>query len=435
MRRRWVVAAGFGAVLLVAGVLVARHTGAGAGAGAAAGPPPAYDPPARFDPGPGTPLPRDADADPLPAVLNGFDAFLALPDGLRVIDTRTGDVRASVSPIPPAATSVPSSVPPSGSASVQPDVRLEGPVPRAPVPVSVAGRAAVVAVFGVKVAGHGTTVGHDGVQVLAIDALTYAGVAAARIDLPVSLTDRNALREAWPVGLAGSVLVVGVRLGPDRSPASYGIDLAAGRLAWQLPGFEATALVGDRVIGAAAEPGGGLRVTAVGADDGRRLWVAAGPGALTASVWPAGPALVAVSSTDAGTGQRTLAVLDAATGVVRSSAPSQGGVTCRYDERATTVCSQPEAGQPWAAGYDAVTGRQLWQLPDATAGRVAPTVSTAWHGAVYGSTDAGPVVLDARTGADRPGTPNVAPDLVDAYVGLTAATALKPRPFAHLALS
>lgn len=67
---------------------------------------------------------------------------------------------------------------------------------------------------------------------------------------------------------------------------------------------------------------------------------------------------------------------------------------------------------------ESLIGKALWQIAG-TSGRVAPTVSTAWHGAVHGITTNGAVILDARTGADRVDLPGAAPQVVDGYVGLT----------------
>ena len=424
LRRWWWIGAGTVVVLLVA-LVVLRHVNASQADAGAAAPPPSYDPPAGFDAGAGTPLPREADGDPMPALLHGFDAFLALPAGLQVVDTRTGDVRAQLEP-----TAAPSTA---GSPAVE--VRATGLPPHPPVPGSVAGRAAVIAAFQVTVPGHGTTVGHDAVQLLAVGQDGYAPLATARIDLPISLDGADALREAWPVGTDGPVLVVTALLGPDRTPASYGIDLAAGRMVWQLPGFQAQALVGGVAIGSTAVALGRYQVTAVGAADGRRRWASKGPQVVGAQIWPAGPALVAVSTSDAVTGTRLLSLLDSGTGAVKATEPDQGGLTCRFDERSSTVCYRAEAGGSWVAGFDASTGKRVWQLPDPAAGRIAPRVSTAWHGTVYARTDDGTVALDARTGADRPTPPGIAPDLVDEYVGLVAATSTRPRPTAHLATS
>ncbi|MFI9243988.1 hypothetical protein ACIGXF_15650 [Streptomyces sp. NPDC053086] len=57
-----------------------------------------------------------------------------------------------------------------------------------------------------------------------------------------------------------------------------------------------------------------------------------------------------------------------------------------------------------------------WQLPDKQADRIAPKITTAWHGRVYGTTDNG-AVLDARTGMDLP-SPRVVPLLVDESAGI-----------------
>jgi hypothetical protein len=436
VRKRWVIAAGLLLVGVVA-VAVVRLL-AGGDDGTAAGPPPAYDPPSRFDTGRGTALPRDADATPLPAVLRGFDAFLALPDGLQVLDTRDGSVRATLAPA--AAAVGDSAVPPGiGAGGDQPaasaSVQLTGTPPGPPISATVAGRPAVVAAYPVQVAGHGTTLGHEAVQVLALDADSLATLASPRIDLPVSLQATDQLRTVRPVATSGGLLVVVVELGVDHVPATYALDLATGRVVWQLPGFAAGALAGASVIGIQGDGSAGFGVAAVGVVDGARRWVAAGAAARSATVWPAGPALVAAQTTDPGTGARTLVLLDPVTGSVRASQPGQGELTCRFDEARTVVCYQGESGQTWAAGFDAATGQRLWQLPDAAAGRVAPRVSTAWHGVVYGSTDAGTVALDARSGADRQVDPGLAPDLVNAYVGLTAATLADPRPAAHLAVS
>ncbi|MFJ3883452.1 hypothetical protein ACIPW5_39140, partial [Streptomyces sp. NPDC090077] len=67
---------------------------------------------------------------------------------------------------------------------------------------------------------------------------------------------------------------------------------------------------------------------------------------------------------------------------------------------------------------DATTGAALWQLPDEKAGRIAPKVTTVWHGRVYAKTADGTVALDSRTGADMPTPPGIAPDLVNAFTGI-----------------
>jgi hypothetical protein len=45
-------------------------------------------------------------------------------------------------------------------------------------------------------------------------------------------------------------------------------------------------------------------------------------------------------------------------------------------------------------------------------------ITAAWHGAVYGETGNGSVVLDGRTGADRSANPGASPQLVNEYFGV-----------------
>jgi outer membrane protein assembly factor BamB len=75
-------------------------------------------------------------------------------------------------------------------------------------------------------------------------------------------------------------------------------------------------------------------------------------------------------------------------------------LACRYDQAAVTVCTM---GTSLVFALDATSGKQLWQLP--TTGWIAPTVTAAWHGAVYGTAGDKPLVLDAKTGVDREPSP------------------------------
>ncbi|MFH8738876.1 hypothetical protein [Streptomyces sp. NPDC017964] len=66
---------------------------------------------------------------------------------------------------------------------------------------------------------------------------------------------------------------------------------------------------------------------------------------------------------------------------------------------------------------NASTGKVAWQLPGAGADRIAPDVTAAWHGRVYGKTAAGPIALDVRSGKDLP-SPGAAPMYVNESTGL-----------------
>ncbi|MFF9768169.1 hypothetical protein ACF1GT_16390 [Streptomyces sp. NPDC014636] len=81
------------------------------------------------------------------------------------------------------------------------------------------------------------------------------------------------------------------------------------------------------------------------------------------------------------------------------------------------ICYGMGAASYVVYGLAPSTGKVAWQLPDKQADRIAPKMTTAWHGRVYGTTDNGAVALDARTGKDLP-SPRVAPLLVDESAGI-----------------
>jgi hypothetical protein len=145
---------------------------------------------------------------------------------------------------------------------------------------------------------------------------------------------------------------------------------------------------------------------------------------LRMTVSTAGPDFVLLQGEGYDTGTDYRHLLDPATGKTKQVLPAEltGGI-CVYDERSTLVCrgTGTEADETVAYGLDATTGKTLWQLPDKQADRIAPEITTAWHGRVYGKTENGPVALDARTGKDLPAGPGIAPVLVNGSAGLALA--------------
>lgn len=101
---------------------------------------------------------------------------------------------------------------------------------------------------------------------------------------------------------------------------------------------------------------------------------------------------------------------------------SQINLRCFYDQASLTLCAyaaQYQPGDQQVFAFDPANPHDpLWQPPDPGHTRVAPTVTAVWNGAVYGITENGPVVLDARTGADRNAHPGAAPALVDPYFAI-----------------
>ncbi|MFD0275177.1 PQQ-binding-like beta-propeller repeat protein [Kitasatospora sp. NPDC127111] len=282
------------------------------------------------------------------------------------------------------------------------------------------GKRFAVAAFPLTVIGQGTVSNHYGVEVDILNLDT--GREAGRVTI-----DDGTIAPGVPlvVGVArGRAVVAAPSLsGP---PTSYAIDLATGTVAWKRANFEARLILDGTVLGVSSTTGEWgtpyydvpLEVRAVSAADGTELWKAlTGKAGRFLSVFAADKIL-----THTGDG---LTLLSTGAGTVLPLPALPGKRTsideCWFDGRATTVCQAMSEDGGWLIGIDAAENTVLWQInrsPNVGA-RVAPSVTGAWHGAVYGRTQRGKdVVLDARTGQDRELAPGAAPDQVNEYAAL-----------------
>jgi hypothetical protein len=407
------------AVLLVAGC---------SGADDAPPPPPAHDPPNSFGPPSGTLLRGTSStltgaygsAPELPIALDGTTIWLADSGGLSRADSSA-----------------------STTAVALPPGRWVAGAPQ-PVP----GAALVLAASASTVAGSGTTPPGLALELLAVTRVpigdpTVSWTAAA--PLPWTESPRSVRTAVVGVAAAGDghrVAVLRATTGTHR--ASLAIDLDTRRVLWVADGVAAGAVLDGRapdgeplagavvpagaggatVVGSAVPAGGGSGYSpssVVGLDvlTGARRFVAdVGDTALT--VTRAGPSSAVVGGRRSGDAKAFLTVLGA-DGAARPEidlGTAGSAPRCVWDEATVTVCSGPNR----AFALDAVSGGLLWSLP--AGGRVPPQVSTAYHGAVYGTTVNGPVVVDARTGRDRNPAPGAAPVVVDAYLGVGTGSGL-----------
>ncbi|GAA0239993.1 PQQ-binding-like beta-propeller repeat protein [Cryptosporangium japonicum] len=356
---------------------------------------PAFDPPTRFGTQ-GAALPPEAsenkisvggtNVEPLPVTLHKTTAYIASTASLLAVDTATGRTLATITPS-------------AGSPGATPASPWVGTNPaEAPVLWSDNGRATILSTFVVDKPATGTQKAGRAVEVVAVDAETTKSLWTAQVDVPAGLDQGVAGLAANPVGVDGTTLAVAVSYQSDEGVVA--VDLAAKKALWSRTGFRPDVVGTGVVAGSDASS-----VSALNLADGKQKWTVP---QLTA-VSPLGPGLLIAS----GTGQ--VAFLDAATGKARDrSTADYTGVRCRFDGKDVTVCARTG----WAAGLDATSGKTLWELPDQANTRVAPLVTAVWHGAVYGSTDNGPVVLDARSGQDREVSPGLAPMVVNEYVGI-----------------
>jgi hypothetical protein len=394
--------------------------------GPASAPPPAYDPPTAFGPSSGTLLRGTSGSltgayggrPELPVALDGTTVWFADSGGFSRADS-TG-----------AAVAVP----------LPPDRWVSG----APRPVPSAGL--VVAGAASVVPGSGTTPPGLALELLAV-ARSRAGdpdpTLAWSVAAPLPWSEaprsvRTAVVGVAAVGAGRRVAVLTASTGTHRSTVA--VDLDARRVLWVADGVLAGAVLDGRdpdgapaagapveapvVVGAAVPSGGGTgyspsSVVGLDVSSGARRW-ASDDGSTALSVHRAGPGTVTVAGRRPTSARAFLTVYDAAGG--SRNAVDLGTATappeCTWDEASTTVCS----GSNRTFALDAPTGALLWSLP--AAGRVAPAVTTAWHGAVYGTTVNGPVVVDARTGRDRNPAPGAAPVVVNAYLGVGSGSGL-----------
>lgn len=366
--------------------------------------PKVFDPPKQFDQAGAVPLPQAAfevDGRDRAVALQGTTAYLMTEDALVVVDTRTGRQLATIRP----------------HHQPQPVNKSGGPVAGAPVITTVQGTTLALATFVVNVPGHGTTPGHKAVELLAVDTATHK--LAWRMTMRQAESFRPQLAQV--VGVQGTTAIVNVAppgTAPDSGSTIHAVDLSTRTVRWSHDKAQAKALAGNRVIGTV--PAGGTleqQLTAWTVSDGRPQWKTVTGRNLR--VQTGGPSLLAVSGTDYGTSKPFFALVDPANGTTLDRSDGSGATAhCTFDQVAILVCSRGGGigATRQVFAIDVNTRKMLWQLP--AAGRIPPRVTTAWHGAVYGSTDSGPVVLDARTGQDRNAQPGAAPVAVNGVTGI-----------------
>ncbi|NMH96605.1 hypothetical protein [Pseudonocardia acidicola] len=227
-------------------------------------------------------------------------------------------------------------------------------------------------------------------------------------------------------GASGGIVVVAAQVMNSDDAMTFGVDLAGHRIAWAVDNFAAETVASGVAVGithTAPGPVAPVRadVLAVSATDGTTRWRK--PGGEGARL--AGANLVAVDGSAPDTRRPFFAFLTATDGHQvqaldnnRSPGDTEAGITCHFDQASMTVCDEHTGIRDWAFAIDSTTAASLWKLPDDAKTRVAPKVTAAWHGAVYGYTANGPVVLDGRSGADRNDNPGAAPYLVGPYFGV-----------------
>ncbi|KPI12392.1 hypothetical protein OV450_3010 [Actinobacteria bacterium OV450] len=333
-------------------------------------------------------------------------AYVALPDRVLAVDTASGAVTT-------AATSEAEPL-----VKLTPNLENNLPAPFVTEAVS----PLVLTTFFVHQPGAGTQAPRVFMEFTAIPTAKGAAPWRLPLELPQWAKESQSPVTATVVGASGKVAVL--TLSTTRSMSSsgattYAVDLDSHRVLWTKDLFRAASVTGGIVTGEERDKNDSDYSAAAGYDlaTATEKWRAEDRTNL--DVMPAGPHLIlatAVDKSDFRIHYRQL--LDPATGQVKRDLPDDlPGSDCAHDGTSTLVCAGhgPEF-YIWAV--DDTSAALRWQLPDKNAGRIAPQVTAVWHGLIYAKANDGPLTLDARTGADLPTRPGIAPYLVNEYTGL-----------------
>ncbi|MFF7727117.1 PQQ-binding-like beta-propeller repeat protein [Streptomyces sp. NPDC008001] len=271
----------------------------------------------------------------------------------------------------------------------------------------------VIGAFATTKSGAGTYADRHGISVVAMEART-GRILWTRDITTDSGSDSGANTAAVPhvVGAdARHVLVASYEEGfSETSPLSVLLDTRTGRVIWTDDDFKAVDLEESVAVGVRDDGDLAGKSTS----DGRQQWRKDLQFGETRATDP-GPGLTLADGTAA---DGTL-LIDAATGATRLDSGDTSLPDCHYDGWKTTICTGADgSGNAAVWAVDVRTSHVLWRLPDASTNRVAPEITSAWHGIVYARA-AQAMTLDARTGKDlRTGIGHVSPTMVNDGYGL-----------------
>ncbi|MDQ0688855.1 outer membrane protein assembly factor BamB [Streptomyces achromogenes] len=306
-----------------------------------------------------------------------------------------------------------------------------GDKPGQPTLVTLDGRSAVLAAFPVTVPGAGTTPDRNVIELTALAADSGKRLWTTTVERPERQQEGNVIL----VGSDGTTAAL--KIGKDTDaltlgdPVTLGIALDTHKTVWTASGFAAKFIDDGVVVGLGdsnPDTSGDLSVQGLGLADGKKAWTHEAPKLNTARLDHAGSGLF-TAEMNLGTvnDDDSAVLLSTATGRVPDGAASvelKGSLphlSCWLDAQATIVCDAwpgLEGGRRHVFALDARTFKELWSIEEGDSSRLLPSISSAWHGAVYGSTTNGPVILDARTGKDKATDPGITPSQVNAHAGL-----------------
>lgn len=266
----------------------------------------------------------------------------------------------------------------------------------------------VIGAFATTEQGTGTYSDRHGITVVALDAGSGKTLWTREI-----AGDKVADGEGVPrvVGAdARHVLVASYVQGYAQTPPLSALfDTRTGQVIWTDTDFKGVDLEQSVAVGVREDGGFAGKSTS----DDAQLWKRnLQPEAQTSDP---GPGLTRVDGVEAG---GTL-LIDPVTGATRLDSGDTSLRECHYDGWNTTICAGADgSGNAAVWAVNVHTAHVLWRLPDESANRIAPEITSAWHGVVYAQADQA-MTLDVRTGRDlRTDIGLVSPTMVNDGYGL-----------------
>ncbi|MGW2166786.1 outer membrane protein assembly factor BamB family protein [Streptomyces nondiastaticus] len=270
----------------------------------------------------------------------------------------------------------------------------------------------VIGAFATTKNGSGTYADRHGISVVAMEADTGKTLWTREIATDSVSDDTAGTAVPHVVGAdARHVLVASYEQGfSETPPLSALLDTRTGRVIWTDTDFKGVDL--EEPVAVGIRDDGDLAGKST--SDGRQQWSRDLRLGEVRTMDP-GPGLTFADGTAAGGSL----LIDAATGTTRLNSGDTSLLDCHYDGWSTTICAGADgSGNAVVWAVDVRTSHVLWRLPDPSANRVAPEITSAWHGVVYAQADQA-MTLDTRTGKDlRTNTGPISPTMANDGYGL-----------------
>lgn len=365
---------------------------------------PRVDAPVAFAADKSVPLPDSAYAGkgaaggPPPVAADRGVLFIARPDGMDIVNGYRHSDPVRITPEHAPLVSLDESVVSSNPAE-------------APLITSTGGKRLALNAVAAETKGSGTTAGRTVIELMAVDTGKGEKLWAVQLGLGPKSTTSSVQGPVQVVGRSKDIVVVH---GLD---GMFGVDLKTRKKVWTAEGDVKDAVfINDSTVAAVRDSSAGQgKVVGIDPATGKQRW-ASPRDSLESAVHPGGPDTVVAREYDEKANEDRNALLDASTGKLVAALPdtTDHAPACTDDGKGTLVCW----AEDWVGAFEGRTGKKLWALPTGDGARVAPRVTLVRAGLVYGTTENGPVVLTASTGADKETKPGIAPSVTDGTVGV-----------------